>query len=138
MTYRKPSSVALVLLAFTTLGLGGCLGVGGCGDPATSALMKIGTGQMTQLTADELQALAEMVSAQQGLAAPEIPDALAQAGIDILQANGINTIDQLLAFLQNLQRDPTSVTIPASAVEALPSLIELFNSFHAANTAPST
>jgi len=138
MTYRKPSSVALVLLAFTMLGLGGCQRVGGCGDPATSALMKIGTGQMTQLTTVELQALAQMVSAQQGLEAPEIPDPLAQAGIDILKANGINTIDQLLAFLQNLQRDPTSVTIPASAVEALPSLIELFNSFNAANTTPST
>lgn len=138
MTYRKPSSIVLVLLAFTMLGLGGCLGVGGCGDPATSALMKIGTGQMTQLTADELQALAQMVSAQQGLEAPEIPDPLAQAGVDILKANGINTIDQLLAFLDNLQRDPTSVTIPASAVEALPSLIELFNSFNAANAPPST
>jgi hypothetical protein len=119
MPYRSGSSFVLVLLAFAALGLGGCLGVGGCGgDPATTGLIKVGTGQMTQLSTDEVKALVQTFAAQQGVTMPEITDEEAAAAIAFLQANSINTIDQLMALLQN----PSGVTVPPEVLQVLQNL----------------
>lgn len=138
MTYRKCSSVVLVVFAFAAMSVGGCMGVGGCsGDATTSGLLKVATGQMTQLTTDEFKALAHAAAAQQGATLPEIPDSLAQAALDILNANGVNTIDQLMALVEKLQQNPGSVVIPQSAADALPALIQLLADFGAQGV-PST
>ncbi len=129
MTHRKRASVALLVFGFVALGLSGCVGVGGCnGDPATTGLIKVETGQMTQLTPAEVEALVQSVALQQGLQLPPLTDAQAQAVVDILNANGINSIGDVAAFIQKAEQDPSSVVIPPSAMELLPSVLELLQS----------
>jgi len=81
--------------------------VAGCGENIVTALNKIATGQICQLSANELKALnktAVDIGAQQTppVTVPVLTDAQAQALADFLSLNGVCTI-------QDLQNLPTRI-----------------------------
>lgn len=93
-------------------------------DPRTSnqgggniltATGKIASGQLSSLTPDEIQILAD-TAAQ---ANPQIPDIQltdeqAQAASDFLKANNVNTVEDVQNLIEQAQQDPNSIVIPDS------------------------
>jgi hypothetical protein len=77
---------------------------------------KVAAGQMTQLTADEIQILADTANNLNPAVDLTLSDDQAQVIVDFLVANGLNTPDDFL----NL--DPSSVQIPEGAEQLIGSM----------------
>ncbi len=92
-------------------------GATGCGTnpllAAASGAMKIANSQMSQLTAAEVQAMSELVigviNEQMGVNQQPLTADQAAAIVAFLQANNINSLDDLAAIIQRAQDDPGSV-----------------------------
>jgi hypothetical protein len=108
---------------------GGCLGLAigvGCaaetrtsnqgGGNIFTATAKLQSGNIGDLTPDELQILGDTASQYAGVAFPALTDDQAQLVVDFLVLNGIGSIAQLTAVLQS------------GSVEVPQELIDLFNS----------
>jgi len=97
----------------------GCLAIGtaGCGtDPlvaAATGAMKIAGGQMSQLTATEVQAISQLVvnliNEETGGSQPPLTAEQAAAIVAFLQANNINTPEDITALIEQAQQDPSSI-----------------------------
>ena len=74
-----------------------CLAAAGC-SPGASALTKFQSGQIGDLDAAEWQALAGLGSSV-GLTVPQLNDQQAQALVDVLDQNGIQTTEELQTAL---------------------------------------
>jgi len=98
----------------------------GCPQPVTrtnnqgggsilTASLKIAGGQMSQLTPDEIQILADtLTSSRSELALPPLTDEQAQAVSDFLVAHNINTVDDIQRVIDEAESNPGSVVIPDS------------------------
>ncbi len=84
---RKWQKLGLVLAA-------GCMIIAAGCTPTASALSKLQSGQIGSLTAAEWQALAG-VGTSLGVAIPQLTQAQADAIVSFLDANGIETIEEL-------------------------------------------
>lgn len=122
------------LLLCTVLS-GLCLfGSVGCGSLAlTSALAKLASGAVGDLTADEIAALSQLASdainAEDPTAGLEpFTPAQSQAIVDFLDVNGVNTLEELEALIAAAETDPT-------AVQGLEELAEAFG-FDPMNPSP--
>lgn len=110
MKTAKPG-ICVVLIA------GLAVATAGCGtDPLVSAAtgaMKIANSQMTQLTAAEVQALSQVVvnliNEQTGGSQPPLTAEQAAAIVAFLQANNINSPDDITALIEQAQQDPSSI-----------------------------
>ena len=89
----------------------------GCGtNPLVSAAtgaMKIANSQMTQLTAAEVQALSQVVvqiiNEQTGGNQAPLTAEQAAAIVAFLQANNVNSPDDITALIEQAQEDPSSI-----------------------------
>lgn len=85
------------------------------GGSLISAGAKVAGGSMTDLTADEIQILGDVIATRSTrFAGVEITDEQASAAVDFLEANDLNTVNEIKALVDN----PGSITIPDS-VQAL-------------------
>ncbi len=85
------------------------------GGSLISAGAKVAGGSMTDLTADEIQILGDVIATRSTrFAGVEITDEQATAAVDFLEANDLNTVNEIKALVDN----PGSITIPDS-VQAL-------------------
>jgi hypothetical protein len=82
------------------------------GGSLLSAGAKIANGQLASLTPDEVQILADMLSAQDPNIELVVSDEDAQAAVEFLQLNEINTIEDLERVASDADQDPNSVIIP--------------------------
>lgn len=108
------------------------LSLGGCpyqdqrlinqgGGSIISAVGKLATGEMSDITPDELQIIADTISEVNPDVDVNITDDEALAGIEFIRQNKINSFDDVSALIQRAQQDPKSVVVP-------PSLMNLANS----------
>lgn len=108
------------LTCVTFFALGGCPMAGPerttnqGGGNILSATSKIVGGQMTNLTPDELQIAVDTVSNVSEAIDIELTDEQAQAAVDFLVANSLNSIEDIEAFVAQAENDPDSVQIPES------------------------
>ncbi len=117
MTYRSRSSLVIMLLALGVLSFGGCVGLGGCGGSTLlSAGIKIATGQMDTLTAEEILALVDFVQSQ-GYPVPSLTADQAALIVAFLKANNIKTFEDVNRVIEQAQNDPGSITLPAGFLE---------------------
>ena len=130
---HKPRMTRLIGFGMTLALAGGCgldslfmperLIDGGGGNLITAGL-KVVSGQITSLTQDEVQLLADQARTTLGgvsaelAALPEMTNEQADAYLEFLQANGLNSIEAFAAFVENAEVDPDSVVIPESLIEA--------------------
>lgn len=85
-----------------------------------SAGAKIVGGQLTGLTPDEVQIVTDTVADVAGATdAPQVTDEQAQAAVDFLRANNLNSIHDLSSFIEQAANDPDSVVIPPSVMALL-------------------
>lgn len=140
---RKMRGLAVVGLCVVTVAVGGCDILGllnilgparlsdGGGGNVLSAGTKVVTGQMTELTQDELQILNDQVTSFLQGSNPSIPTAemtneQADGVIDFLAQNsvpggtttGLNSIEEIQAFAEAAQADPSIITIPQTLIDA--------------------
>ena len=120
---HRIKSIAVAGFAVATL-----LSIGGCplspsrtnnqgGGNILSATVKVVGGQLTGLTPDEVQIVADTVKNVTGnTEIPEITDEQAQAAVDFLRANNLNSIEDLSSFIEQAANDPDSVVIPPSVI----------------------
>lgn len=103
-----------VLLALGILAAGGC--GGGSGESLLTAGAKIAAGQISTLTAGEILLLRQFLAAQ-GYVTPTLTEEQAAALAQFLQANGINTVEDVNRVIQQAATDPGSITLPPGFVE---------------------
>lgn len=112
--------ITLGLTCVTLFALGGCPMAGPerttnqGGGNILSATSKITGGQMTKLTPDEIQIALDTVSNVSEAINIELTDEQAQATVDFLVANSLNSIEDIEAFVVEAENDPDSVQIPES------------------------
>lgn len=106
------SKLRLGTLIFSGLLL---IGAAGC-SPAASAISKLQSGDIGSISATEWQALAGL-GAQFGFQIPSLSDEQAQAVVDFLDSNGIESVADLEAAIQG-----GTLVVPDN-------LIELFGNF---------
>lgn len=108
------------LAGLSLLSIAGCPGADSRtsnqgGGSIVSAAAKVASGQMTTLTADEVQILGDQIAARSTrFAGIEVSDEQADAAVDFLDANDLNTVSEIKALVDN----PGSIQIPES-VQAL-------------------
>lgn len=121
---RKPLMIGLI-------GMLGLLTLTGCpqqtsrtnnqgGGNIITAGAKVAGGNIASLTPDEVQVLADKVSSSRtNLNIPELTDEQAEAAVDFLVANNINSIQDVQDLIQQVEDDPESLEIPDSVQELL-------------------
>lgn len=95
---------------------------GGGGNVLTAGLKIVGN-QMTTLTQDEIQQLADaaaqvVATVDPALVGPELTNEQADAFLDFIQANNINSLDDAAALADQAAMDPGSIVIPDSLIAA--------------------
>jgi hypothetical protein len=91
------------------------LAVAGCGSlvpPDASGMLKIATGQMNNLSGEEIQAMTASPIVAAYAPDLQLTDVQADAIAEFLSDNSIATIADLQALLLKVQTDPTSVVLP--------------------------
>jgi hypothetical protein len=129
MTRTNFLPLAVPMLSVLFVVVGGC--AIGTGDPRTSnqgggnllsAGIKVTSYQLSALTPDELQILADQV-APTDPNVPQLTDEQADAIVQILRANNINSLDDLNALIAQAQTDPSVVVLPEGlSIEVLAAL----------------
>lgn len=84
--------------------------------------LKAAQGRLTETTPNEWIAVAEKVDARIPEADIELTEEQAQAGIDFLEANDLNTIQEVVQLVGDVQADPTLI----EELEVPESLLEIF------------
>ena len=82
-------------------------------------------GQMTSLTPDEIQIVSDTISDLSPDVSLFIGDDEAAVAVDFLQANNLNSIDDIVAFAEQVADDPSGVVIPESLVQLVESGVDL-------------
>lgn len=82
------------------------------GGSLISAGAKVAGGNLSSLTADEIQILADAVADFNPDFKQEVTDDQAAAAVEFLKANDINTIEDLQQLIEKADADPDSITIP--------------------------
>jgi hypothetical protein len=90
---RKWQKAGLVLVTACIVGVAGC-------SPTASALSKFQSGQIGSLSAAEWQALAGLGTSF-GAPIPHLTPAQAEAIVNFLRANGIETVDELQQVIES-------------------------------------
>jgi len=119
MQVRSFSRFVLCGIAVTTL-LTGCATA-----PPENAVtwgIKAGTGQLTQATPIEWQAVAEKIDVRLPNVDVALSDAQAAAVVEFVQLNELDTIDSIVELAEQVQRDPQV----AEQIEIPEGMIELF------------
>ncbi|RMF80653.1 MAG: hypothetical protein D6744_08000 [Planctomycetota bacterium] len=81
---------------------------------------KVAGGNISSLTPDEVQVLADKVASNTtDLDIPELTDEQAAAAVDFLVANDVNTIEDVQNLIEQAEQDPTSIEIPDSIQELI-------------------
>ncbi len=83
-----------------------------------------GTGSFQDLNPDDLQLLVDTLNDAGVTNIPAVSDNVAQAGVDVLAANNIGTIEDIDRVVQAAEQDPDSLVIPDSVNEALVAEVE--------------
>ena len=94
------------------------------GGTIITAAGKIVGGQMASLTADEIQIISDTISDLSPNVSLFIGDDEAAVAVDFLQANNLNSIEDIAAFAQAAVNNPDSVVIPESLTQFLDSGID--------------
>ena len=141
--------LAVAVLCVAVAGSGGCDVFGlfnifaparitdGGGGSILSAGVKVASGQMTTLTQDEMQILNDQVSSLLQSADPtvtvqEMTNEQADGVIDFLQQNtvpggsttGLNSIEDIQAFAEAAQADPSILVVPQTLIDAYTGTID--------------
>lgn len=95
------------------------------GGSVITAVSKITGGRMTGLTADEIQILGDTVSDLSPEIDININDEQAAAVTDFLEANNLDSINEVEDFVHQAEDDPSSVVIPQSLIDLIESGIDL-------------
>jgi hypothetical protein len=101
-------------LKVVTLGCAACcLFITGClSAPVENEVtwgIKAATGQLTETTPTEWQAVADQIDGFVPDAEISLTDAEAQAIVDFIQANDLDSIQEVVALVEQAQTDPSSV-----------------------------
>jgi anti-anti-sigma regulatory factor len=125
----RTHNVTLILAGSALLVVGGCpfdarLTNQGGGSIFT-AVGKIVDQRLSRLTPDEVQILTDTVSDLAPQVSIFVEDEEAQAAVDFLDANGLDTIDDLAQFAEDAAADPRGVSIPESLEQLIESGIDL-------------
>lgn len=134
--------LAVAVLCVAVAGSGGCDLFGlfnvfaparitdGGGGSILSAGVKVATGEMTMLTQDEMQILNDQIGSLLQAADPSLPvqemtNEQADGVIDFLQQNsvpggstGLNSIEEIQAFAEAVQADPSILVVPQTLIDA--------------------
>lgn len=89
------------------------------GGSLISAGAKIAGGQLSSLTPDEIQIIADTVGELNPEFKQEVSDAQAEASVAFLKANELNTIEDLQSLAEKAEQDPDAVTIPDSVLSLI-------------------
>ncbi len=95
------------------------------GGTVITAAGKVAAGQMTTLTADEIQIVSDAISDLSPDVSLFIGDEEAAVAVDFLQANSLNSIDDIVAFAEQVANDPSGVVIPESLLQLVQSGVNL-------------
>ena len=95
------------------------------GGTVISAAGKVAGGQMTNLTPDEIQIVSDTISDLSPNVSLFISDDQAAVAVDFLQANDLNSIEDIAAFAEQVADDPSGVVIPDSLMQLVNSGIDL-------------
>ncbi len=90
-----------------------------------SAVGKIADQRLSALTPDEVQILTDTVSELAPQVSIFVEDEQAQAAVDFLDANSLNTVDDLAEFAEDAANNPDEVVIPESLQQLIDSGIDL-------------
>lgn len=112
MKTRLLTGLALVGFAASWFA-GGCGGVAALENEVTWAV-KAMTDNLTAATATEWQAVAEVIDRAVPEADLTLSDEQAQAIVDFVQENEINSIQDIVDTIEQAQEDPSSIVIPDS------------------------
>lgn len=105
--------------ALTVLVIGGCPAVeqrliNQGGGSVLSAVMKVASGAMSDVNPDELQILGDLISELNPAVDLYITDDQAQAGVDFVNANELDTLQDVFDLVEMSQENPGVVVIPES------------------------
>ncbi len=89
------------------------------GGSLISAGAKIAGGELSSLTPDEIQIIADTVGNLNPDFKQEVSDEQAEASVAFLKANGLNTIEDLQSLAEKAEQDPDAVTIPDSVLSLI-------------------
>lgn len=134
MIARKVIAVTLISLA-TVVWLGGCptTGDGGrlCNQPGPicsniiTAGGKVLANNLGALTPDDIQVLSDKAIEVSGANVAQLTDEQAEAVVNVMDANGIDTIEDLQNVIIQAQANPGSVNISAEDLEVLMQLANI-------------
>lgn len=108
--------------------------VTGCPRPAppenaVTWCVKAATGQLSEATPNEWQAVADKIDERTPQVDISLTDEQAEALADFIQANDLNTIDQIVDLVEQGQQDPNAIddlVIPDSAAALFTSGLDDF------------
>ena len=113
---KNRSLISLVgISCVLTLFITGCFATAPVENELTWAL-KAANGQLSQTTANEWVAVANTISQAVPGVDVSLTEEEAQAIVDFLVANDVDTIDDLVALIEQAQADPGSIEIPDSVM----------------------
>lgn len=95
------------------------------GGTVITAASKVVGGRMTSLTPDEIQIVSDAISDLSPDVSLFIGDDEAAAAVDFLQANNLNSIEDIAAFAEQAANDPSGVVIPESLIQLVGSGVDL-------------
>ena len=126
---RKSFSLVLVVAASTFAT--GCLSAASVdrtnnqgGGSVVTAGAKIASGKIGNLTADEIQLVHDKaLELNPDLSVPELTDDQAAAAVEFLDANGLDTLDDVVNLIDEAAENPDTVVIPDSVQSVLEGIL---------------
>lgn len=112
--------LTLVLASVATIGIAGCPQQASSGGNILTFGVKAAQGALTQTTPTEWQAVANTVSQRSADIDVSLTDDQAQAVVDFLVANELNSIQEIVDLIAQVEADPDSadqIVIPDSLMD---------------------
>lgn len=126
--FARKLAVVTLLGSVTLLLFTGCFATDertqnqGGSDPI-QATTKLLSDQLGTMNPDDVQVLADLTTQIGGTALPQVTDVQAQAVIDFMKANNINTIEDVQKKIDQAQTNPNSIVIPDDVKTVLEGII---------------
>lgn len=95
------------------------------GGSVITAGAKIASGKIGSLTPDELQLMHDKAIQlnPELAAAPELTDEQAAAAVEFLDANGLDTLDDVVELIEDASENPDTIVIPESVQAVLEGIV---------------
>jgi len=127
--FSKKLAIVSMFGAAMLLSLGGCpmpwdrTGNQG-GSTPLQATTKVLSNNLGALNPDDVQVLADLATQFTGADIPPVTDDQAAAAVTFMQANDIDTFEDIEQTIRDAEEDPDSIVIPDEVLEVLQTIIQ--------------